>query len=65
MSKDKTDVVTSTSGSSSDAPSGTPQPLTEAAVQRLIDAAFVKFEMRHGHLSQDDGDVILASLARK
>lgn len=40
-----------------------PAALTVDAVQRLIDASLVRFEMTHGHLSAADGAKALKALA--
>jgi hypothetical protein len=36
--------------------------LSVESVERMIEAAFIKFEMRHGHLSAEDGAAKLAAL---
>lgn len=39
-----------------------PPPLTTEAVQKLIDAAILVFEIRHGHVGAEDGEKMLAAL---
>jgi hypothetical protein len=36
--------------------------LTLESVEHLIEAAFIRFEMKHGHLSAEDGAARLAAL---
>lgn len=38
------------------------KPLTVAAVQRLIDASFIRHAVTHGHLSEADATTALAAL---
>ncbi len=39
--------------------------LTAEQVQRMIDAAFVRYDVIHGHMSPGDGDAKLAELTDK
>ena len=38
--------------------------LTAEQVQRMIDAAFVRYDVIHGHLSPGDAEALLADLTK-